>query len=237
MTSLFSGHQRALAAAFTSLAMAKPDLSWRDGLSGRYIDAWSETMNGPRGPIENRRSRTECSTYYQWLHDTLSAYQDNNWLVDYSLWFESRSFDSVTEIGCGNGRFLRTIAPKVGRVVGLDWALSATLADLPQNVSVQKCDLTVDPVPASQLICSADVLEHIAPDDISDVVVKLHAAGPSNFHAIACYDDGHSHLTIMPPDAWLKLFRTVSSDYQLLGVDVRRNNPNTLVCLITNFSG
>ena len=158
-------------------------------------------------------------------------------MVEYADWLGPGPFESITEVGCGNGRFLRTIASKAQHVAGHDWALSGQLAELPPNVSVSRCDLLLDPVNPAALVCSADVLEHIGPDSIEQVVAKLHQAGRHNFHAMACYDDGHSHLTIMPPDAWLKLFRQVSDQYNLLAVDARRNNAETLVCIVTNFSG
>jgi SAM-dependent methyltransferase len=234
-TTSIQAHQRALAAAYTALADAQPEGAWQPKLCTSYADVWPGTLNGPRGGEPDRRNRTDCAPYYQWLHDTMSAYQENNWLVEYSSWFGDRTWDSITEVGCGNGKFLRAIAPRAERVVGLDWALSNQLADLPPNVSVAKCNLLSDPISPAQLICSADVLEHMPPEAVGDVVAKLHAAGSFNFHAIACYDDGHSHLTIMPPDAWLMLFQTVSPAYRLLGVDARRDNPNTLVCLIANL--
>ena len=118
---------------------------------------------------------------------------------------------------------------------GIDWARSPNASDLPANVSLQIADATKDPIPPADLICSADVLEHFHPNDIRNVVANLHNAGRYNFHVIACYDDGHSHLSIMEPERWLELFRTVSPDYRLVRTWERRKNQTATVCLVANY--
>jgi hypothetical protein len=109
------------------------------------------------------------------------------------------------------------------------------LDDLPSNVSFVKLDAVKDNLPTADLVCSSDVLEHFHPNDIETVVRKLHNAGRHNYHVIACYDDGHSHLTITSPGNWLNLFRAHSYEYRLVDIEARRGNPNQLVCVVSNF--
>ena len=140
------------------------------------------------------------------------------------------------EIGCGNARFLKELAPHVERATGLDWAVSPVIGTLPNNVSVMRADVTQDEIPTADLICSADVLEHFRPEAIAGVVKRLHDSARYNFHIIACYDDNHSHLTIMPPEKWLALFQTLSPDYRLVKSWARRwKKPRDKVCIISNY--
>lgn len=174
------------------------------------------------------------ANYYQELHDNNILFQKNNWLLPHLNILRSKNFSCIREVGCGNGAFISEIAKHVHRAIGMDWAASP-LFPIRDNIEFVQEDLTVAMLEHVELNCSADVLEHIAPEKIPQVINKLHQSAHFNFHVIACYDDGHSHLSIMPPDAWLSIFRQNSENYKIADISIRRNNIEQIVCVITNF--
>src|SRR5262249_5197551 len=123
----------------------------------------------------------------------------------------------------------------VERIVGVDWAISPVLAELGIANHVERRDITRDDLPNADLVCSADVLEHIAPDLLRPTLQRLHNAGKEQYHVIACYDDGHSHLTVMEPRKWLLEFRALSQRYRMIRTSFRRDDPTQLVCVISTF--
>jgi len=183
----------------------------------------------------HRPDEALTSTFYDHQHED-ADYRRNNWLLDQVEILKSVAPRTIVEIGCGNGRFLRAMAPYAIQVIGVDWARSPELADLPDNVSVLRENVVTGAIPAGDLICSADVLEHFAPRDIDAVVSKLVGAGRFQHHVIACYDDGHTHLSILPPAAWLAIFRKYCPTAYLAAVDYRRRDPTQIVCIVSNLS-
>lgn len=171
--------------------------------------------------------------YYQKLHEDNTLFQTNNWLLPYVNFIREKQFDQVREVGCGNGAFVAEIAKSVRRVVGLDWARSP---NFPQGNNIEFCqqDLTSAELEVFDLNCSADVLEHIETTKLPLLIKSLHASARFNFHVIACYDDGHSHLSILPPDAWLFLFRRESMNYKLMDFSIRHDDIEHVVCVVTN---
>lgn len=188
------------------------------------------------GKKDKERRRYETAADYQSLHDEDDGYQQNNWLEPEVSRIMTVQPKSLVEIGFGNGRFLRAIAPHVEQVTGLDWAISPGSRELPPNVTTKQANAVTDEIPSADIVCSADVLEHFRPEDIAGVVGKLHRAGKHNFHVIACYDDNKSHLTIWPPAQWLELFKTLSDDYRLIEVRRRGRHNEREVCVIANFA-
>jgi cyclopropane fatty-acyl-phospholipid synthase-like methyltransferase len=174
------------------------------------------------------------SSFYDQQHED-ADYRRNNWLLDQVEVVKTVTPRTVVEIGCGNGRFLRAVAPFARQVIGVDWARSPELVDLPDNVSVLRVDVITGAVPAGDVICSADVLEHFAPRHVDGVVSKLVNAGRFQHHVIACYDDGHTHLSILPPAAWLAIFRKYCPTACLASVDYRRRDPAQIVCIVSNL--
>jgi SAM-dependent methyltransferase len=186
-----------------------------------------------------RQWRTGSPEYYKMLHDTARGYQENNWLVSEIDNLLGADPHSVLEIGCGNGRFLVEAKNRgVSQIMGVDWVRSPMLAELGVEDLVQLCDITKDELPRADLVCSADVLEHLAPASLPSTLARIHAAGRLQYHVIACYDDGHSHLSVMPPADWLHRFRKLSPTYQLLAVRRRPGNHKTLheICVISNYT-
>lgn len=173
---------------------------------------------------------------YQQLDDSSKPYQENNWLVGHIDIIRGARPRRVLEVGCGNGRFLRRIAEHVELAIGVDWARSSQLTDLPQNAMFQAANVLVDELPSADLCCTADVLEHFEPAKLPGLLRKLHQAAPVNYHVIACYDDGHSHCAVLHPGQWLALFKTIDPAYELVAVTTCPSRPDRMVCVITNLA-
>ncbi|MDK4737845.1 capsular polysaccharide export protein, LipB/KpsS family [Rhizobium sp. LEGMi198b] len=179
--------------------------------------------------------RNTTANDYQRLHDTAKGYQENNWLVDHCDIINMASPRVVVEVGCGNGRFLHEIARRVETVIGLDWARSAQMGELPANVMFRTTNVLVDNLPQGDVCCSADVLEHFEPRVLPQLLRKMHGSARINYHVIACYDDGHSHCAVLHPGQWLGLFKSIDPAYELAAVVTRPSRPDRLVCVITNL--
>lgn len=194
--------------------------------------------SGPASGTDPRvRQKNRTADDYQRLHNYDKGYQDNNWLVDHCDVIASARPTTIAEVGCGNGRFLRKIAPLVPRVIGLDWARSPQLAVLPQNVEFRPTDVLKDDLPAADICVSADVLEHFEPQAIPALLRKMHGSARYNYHVIACYDDGHSHCSVFHPGQWAALFKTISPDYRLIATITRLGHADRIACVITNIPG
>jgi SAM-dependent methyltransferase len=181
----------------------------------------------------HRPNAALTSSFYDHQHLDI-LYRQNNWLLDQVGILQRLQLETVVEVGCGNGRFLRAMAPHATRIIGIDWAQSPELENLPDNVEVRRVDVVSGEVPAADLVCSADVLEHFAPVDVLPLVAKLARAGRLQHHVIACYDDGHTHLSILPPAGWLAAFRKYCPTAYLSDVSYRRHDPAQVVCIVSN---
>lgn len=179
---------------------------------------------------------TRDAAYYQTIHEQHPAYQTNNWLIDEIDRIAAFGAGTILELACGNGRFLELAARRFRRVYACDWAVAPGLAPVlaaRPNVEFFQTDLYVATPPCRpDLVVSADFLEHLTPESLDDVIRRVDALAPKAFHKIACYDDGHSHLSVLPPRAWLDLFRAIDPGYQLERVDDRHGDPNRQVAVI-----
>jgi SAM-dependent methyltransferase len=187
------------------------------------------------GTDPKKRGRNITADAYQKLHDHDRGYQNNNWLVEHCDVITAARPNTIVEVGCGNGQFLKRAAPQVAQVIGIDWARSPFLSNLPANVEFKTVNVLEDDVPSGDVCCSADVLEHFVPESLPDLLRKLHQAARFNYHVIACYDDGHSHCAVLHPGQWLALFQTISPDYRLVATIARPMRPQHIACVITNI--
>ncbi len=184
-----------------------------------------------RGHLTGQRSSS--SKYYQLLHDVSRPYQENNWLIGQQILLDSIAGNEVCEIGCGNGMFLKVAAELASKAIGIDWARSPALDNLPSHVSFIQASVLETDLPKVDVICSGDVLEHFRESDLHVLVKKMLDAANRNFHVIACYDDNHSHLTIQPPAWWHELFEKTSGlPFDMQAVD--RGN-GKIVAVIHNL--
>lgn len=175
------------------------------------------------------------AAYYQACHETNAAYQDNNWLLEEMDRIVAFGATSLLEIACGNGRFLEQAATRFTAVYGCDWAVSPRLEQVlagHRNVSFFRTDLYADLPPChAEVVVSADFLEHIAPEAVAGVIARIDTLAPRAFHKIACYDDGHSHLSVFEPRIWLSLFHAVNRDYRIERVENRQGDPHRQIAV------
>jgi SAM-dependent methyltransferase len=197
------------------------------------------TRGRVRSPLAERRCD---SAYYQRLHDTSTGYQHNNWLLDELPVLRAFGGCSLVELGCGNGRFLAQAARHWAEVTGVDWArspvLDAVLRRQPRIRFVQQ-DATQLSLPGCfDLLVSADFLEHVPPPLLPGLIARMNAAATTCFHKIACYDDGHSHLSIFDAATWLALFHAAapSAGYRLMKASYRHAGHAKPVIVLSNAS-
>lgn len=183
--------------------------------------------------------------YYQDLHDNNKAFIDNNWLLSEFDLIRASAGDaeSVLELGCGNGRFLELAATVWRDVTGVDWARSPRIDVLlgaqPRIGFLQTDVATLNFSRSYDLIVSADFFEHLPGSLLPRVISESLRAGRINFHKIACYDDGHSHLSILSPDEWLDLFSSQPGGHSMRIVtrELRKGNPENIVITLSNVPG
>ncbi len=192
----------------------------------------NEAEKFPEPPYPQRDA-----AYYQRLHEEQVGYQTNNWMLEELDQIRAFGGRSLLEIACGNGRFIECAAPFFERVTGCDWAVSPRIQEVMSrnpNVSFQRVDMYRElPVGQPDLVVSADFLEHLAPEALPEVLRRIDPLSAKAFHKVACYDDGHSHLSIMPPAKWLALFRGVDPSYRLERVELRLGDPAREIAVFT----
>lgn len=185
--------------------------------------------------LNSSAKHRRASVDYQWLHENEKAYQYNNWLLDELPFLSRTGANSLLEIGCGNGRFLEQAAVRFKQVAGIDLAKSPILAEILERhpkILFHQIDILKSKIPGDyDLIVSADVMEHLPPETLEEVMLKLDKF-PMAFHKIACYDDGHSHLSIFGPEDWLLHFKKINKNYTLLRIEARRDDINQRVATI-----
>lgn len=180
--------------------------------------------------------------YYQRLHDESPAFQRNNWLLDEIDELRKYGGKSILELGCGNGLFLEMAARIWSDVLGVDWARSPVLDEILKrcpNVRFQQVDVRAwRPHGLFDLVVSADFLEHIHPDHLPWLIATIATFGRIHYHKIACYDDGHSHLSILPPERWLSLFIGAAPGltWRVASQRVRKGDPEKIVPVLVGTS-
>ncbi|MGO9518405.1 MAG: class I SAM-dependent methyltransferase [Candidatus Korobacteraceae bacterium] len=186
------------------------------------------------------RQAIASSDYYTALHTGEQGYRSNNWLAPYARALSQLAPQRVVECGTGNGAFATAMAVFAPEVIGLDWAPSSKFPHGKAGVSFLLWDAMNDSVPEADLVCSADFLEHIPPARVQDVLGRMLSAAKAQFHIVACYDDGHSHLTIEPAASWLERFMIASSlpnrlSWQFRICDLSARSADAPTAVITNI--
>lgn len=183
------------------------------------------------------------AAYYQRLHEASPKYRQSNWLLDDLPRLAAWPCRSIVEIGCGNGLFLERAAAHWDDVTGVDWAcspvLAAVLAAQPRIRFVQQDLGGWIPDRRWDLLVSADLLEHLPPATLGGVIAHASRAATLAFHKIACYDDGHSHLSLLAPEAWLALFEAAAPGrgFRIVRIEHRRPPRKKTVAVISNAGG
>lgn len=183
------------------------------------------------------RRRKFTSNYYQSQHETNKAFAENNWLVEEVSTIRKINPSIITELACGNGDFAKIISSYCNKVYAIDWAQSPRLHPLPKNVKFKQLNIVEDAIPSADLCCSADFLEHLPEIELDQTINKIIHSAQYGYHKIACYDDGHSHLSILPPWKWLEIFRRQGGkDYNISKLEFRRSDLSQIVIVISNIN-
>lgn len=176
------------------------------------------------------RNLNPTAEYYESVHANEKGYSCNNWLLPLIPTILGQKPRSLLELGTGNCMFVNAVAAQIDSIFAVDF-ISAP-RNLHPSVSHIQADATTISLPNVDLVCSADFLEHISPNKLPALMSSLKMASPKQIHIIACYDDKHSHLTVMSPAAWLSLFLSHFEEAKLIGVECRRLDPAQVVCVI-----
>lgn len=196
---------------------------------------------GARGKARKPPPRGGGPAYYQQLHDTSAGYQENNWLLDDLAALRAIGGGSILEVGCGNGRFLARAAAHWSQVTGVDWVrspvLDGVLAAHPGIRFVQEDVAAFGPDQRFDLLVSADFLEHLAPAALPAVLARMDGWADVGYHRIACYDDGHSHLSVLDARGWLRVFEEAcpGAGYRIVRKAYRRPGRKRAVVVISNL--
>ena len=189
----------------------------------------------PGSEVPNEYESSFSSEYYQEQHESNPAFASNNWLIDELTEIRAFSPRVIAELACGNGAFAKQISRVCDKVYAIDWARSPLLDPLPPNVEYKCIDIVKDSLPSADLCCSADFLEHLPTTELDATIKKIILAAPIGYHKIACYDDGHSHLSILPPWEWLDIFRrNGGSGYHISKIQFRRFSHRQIVVVVSN---
>ena len=183
----------------------------------------------------NEEKKVYNAGYYRGMHENNQGYQQNNWLLPYeNFLFSTKQISTVLELGCGNGKFLKVAKNHAEIVKGIDW--HGCRYDLPPGVVYLDADFTKREFSNEyySLICSADVFEHLPERLLPGLIGKISRAAQFNFHVMACYDDGHSHLSVFDAEKWLSIFRGVDRSYYIYQSDSRNRNGSKPFVAITN---
>lgn len=124
------------------------------------------------------------------------------------------SIQSILDYGCGEGNMMNKIQelfPNI-KIYGYDPGVERF------NSIPEKTDL----------VYSADVLEHFEPEFIDDGLRKVFAIAPIHYHNIACHpakktlpDGRNCHLIIEQPDWWLEKIKSIlDSSYKIVYTNV-----------------
>jgi len=175
------------------------------------------------------------SKYYQYLHDNNPLFNQNNWLLDELEEIIEKKPTIISELGCGNGLFSAKVAGRCSSVYAIDWAESSGAKGFPENVTFLKKDIVSDDIPPADLVCSGDFLEHLPTSELERTILKVVNCAPFGYHKIACYDDGHSHLSVLPPWRWLLYFQEADPRYKIKKIKLRRNNVDQIIVVISNY--
>jgi hypothetical protein len=186
--------------------------------------------------MENKKFLPEeLEKIYSSLHENDEGYQNNNWLMEELSELRQYQFNSILEIGCGNGKFALEAAKHFNQVYAMDWAEAPAfrLENIPKNLHFMKANILFAELPQCNAIFSADLLEHFYPEDLTELLKKTDRSAYHQYHKIACYPDSRGlHLTLESPDSWLKRFKKIDGEYRIKNIKHRRNREDQKVVII-----
>lgn len=140
------------------------------------------------------------------LHSTKQSFGTKAWYKGIDVWIEKNKPSSIIDYGCGKGKLLESITTKYGITgVGYDPGVKEFMAT-PKK-------------PADLLVCT-DVLEHIEPAKIDNVLAHIDSLFTKSAYllidtipAIKNLADGrNAHLILENQDWWTNKIKTTMPD-------------------------
>jgi len=161
----------------------------------------------------------EVEKYQQvWEHEAYRQCAPGEYNVDHFIQLaKPRSTDTVTDYGCGTGRAALKLSA-YAKVRMLDFtnnSLDPLVKDsLDDNLTLEQHDL-INPVsgPISKFGYCTDVMEHIQPEHVEQVLRNIVTSSRHVYFQISCVPDvmgaligEQLHLTVQPYSWWLEQF-------------------------------
>ena len=154
----------------------------------------------------------ELKSFYEKIHKETPFGKRRKFPEYLKNYIDLKKPTSILDFGCGKGNFVKTLKEEYPdkNIYGYDPA--NPLYDIP--------------FPEVDLVVSTDVLEHIEPNNIADVIKLLHTKAPYHYHLISCApaklflpDGRNAHLIQETPDWWRQKFQNqgfniVKEDYK-----------------------
>lgn len=146
---------------------------------------------------------TERAKYQRLLEDR-PTYGSSNHGRGAVSFLVAQSPESVLDVGCGGNQFARELRTVHGiRAVGVDFVNPAADHIMPAH------DLDF-PVGAFEWVTAFDVLEHLVPDEVDEVLGEMRTVARRFLVSIAhrpsaiTVDGANLHPTVQPEDWWLR---------------------------------
>lgn len=203
--------------------------------SQELVDSFFSIINRQYVPDDVIDAEVFNSSFYVDMHNSSEMYQQNNWFGDkYIEILKQNNFKTVFELGSGNGLATKKLSTFCDKVISCDWNPNPYCSL--ENIDFHNCSLFDLPRGiTADVSISADVIEHFPQDKLHKLCGRLDNIAPNGLHIIAGYADGTSHLSVLSPWDWLKIFRCFDEKYRLIEIDARRGNWKTPVFVFSNF--
>ncbi len=147
-------------------------------------------------------------------------------------WLDKHACQHVLDFGCGTGRLALKLSDDGYSVRMIDIADNCLDKKVQDNLgpalTFEQASLWSDEVSrirGDAVIC-VDVLEHIPPNHVDQVIDTIKSAAPHGYCNAALYKDGFGqrigqrlHLTIKPAGFWHQRFQSVQAECSVRGND------------------
>ena len=130
---------------------------------------------------------------------------------------EKIEFDSVLDVGCGNGSAVEIFTQAGKKVMGVEyshWLVETWIKKkFPKN-NIIEGDASELPFPDNSfdLVFCSEVLEHLPEEKVYKALGEMYRIARKYFYGSVCYrqdERGKYHLTIQPKEWWQKAFERV----------------------------
>jgi SAM-dependent methyltransferase len=182
---------------------------------------------------------------YRTMHNTMPSYRDNNWgilLLKYWASFIPARPTDILEIGCGNGKTCRFLTDMGHDVTGVD-IVSGPYDREGYNFVMH--DVTKSQLPFGDkefdLAVSFDVLEHLEPEFVSDVLWDIFRVAKKVVIVVPLLHEtegkpllGKLHRTVKPAEWWIEKLNNLSfklaNKYITISPDSRNGTNRLIFC-------